>query len=47
MVDIYSRYIVGAHVHAHEAGGLAEEMMKQIFGVPASRTWSTPTGVPR
>ncbi len=33
MVDIYSRYIVGAHVHAHEAGVLAEEMMKQIFGI--------------
>lgn len=33
MIDIYSRYIVGAHVHAHEAGVLAEEMMKQIFGV--------------
>lgn len=33
MVDIYSRYIVGAHVHAHESGLLAEEMMKEIFGV--------------
>ena len=33
MIDIYSRYIVGAHVHAHESGVLAEEMMKQIFGV--------------
>ena len=33
MIDIYSRYIVGAHVHAHEAGVLAEEMMKQIFGI--------------
>ncbi len=33
MIDIYSRYIVGAHVHAQEAGVLAEEMMKQIFGV--------------
>jgi len=33
MIDIYSRYIVGAHVHAHEAGVLAEEMMKEIFGV--------------
>jgi transposase InsO family protein len=33
MIDIYSRYIVGAHVHAREAGVLAEEMMKQIFGI--------------
>ena len=33
MIDIYSRYVVGVHVHAHEAGVLAEEMMKQIFGV--------------
>jgi transposase InsO family protein len=33
MIDIYSRYIVGAHVHAHESGVLAEEMMKEIFGV--------------
>lgn len=33
MIDIYSRYIVGAHVHARESGPLAEEMMKQIFGI--------------
>lgn len=33
MIDIYSRYIVGAHVHAHEAGVLAEELMKEIFGI--------------
>jgi putative transposase len=33
MIDIYSRYIVGAHVHAHESGVLAEELMKEIFGV--------------
>lgn len=33
MVDIYSRYIVGAHVHARESGPLAEEMMKEVFGV--------------
>ena len=32
MVDIYSRYIVGAHVHARENGVLAEELM-EIFGV--------------
>jgi len=33
MIDIYSRYIVGAYVHAHESGELAVEMMKEIFGV--------------
>ncbi len=33
MIDIYSRYIVGAHVHAHESAVLSEEMMKEIFGV--------------
>lgn len=33
MIDIYSRYIVGAHVHASESGQLAVEMMKEIFGV--------------
>lgn len=37
MIDIYSRFIVGAHVHASESGILAVEMMKEIFtihGVP-------------
>lgn len=33
MIDIYSRYIVGAHVHAHESGPLAVDMMKDIFGI--------------
>lgn len=33
MVDIYSRFIVGAHVHATESGVLAVEMMKEIFGI--------------
>lgn len=33
MIDIYSRYVVGAHVHAHESAGLAEEMMKEVFGI--------------
>ena len=33
MIDIYSRYIVGAHVHASESGELAVQMMKEIFGV--------------
>ena len=32
MIDIYSRYIVGVHVHAQESGILAKEMMQQIFG---------------
>jgi transposase InsO family protein len=37
MIDIYSRYIVGVHVHTHESGFLAKELMEQIFkvhGVP-------------
>lgn len=33
MIDIYSRYIVGAHVHTHESAVLATEMMREIFGV--------------
>ena len=33
MIDIYSRYIDGAHVHAHESGPLAEEMIKEVFSV--------------
>lgn len=33
MIDIYSRYIVGVHVHNHESGVLATELMKEIFGV--------------
>lgn len=33
MIDIYSRYIVGAYVHAHESGELAVDMMKEIFGI--------------
>jgi len=33
MLDIYSRFIVGVHVHAHESGVLAKEMMEQIFAV--------------
>ena len=27
MIDIYSRYLVGVHVHAHESGVLARELM--------------------
>lgn len=37
MIDIYSRYIVGARVHARESGPLAEAMMREVFdthGVP-------------
>jgi len=33
MIDIYSRYIVGAHVHASESAVLATEMMKEIFAI--------------
>ncbi len=33
MIDIYSRHIVGVHVHNHESGVLAAELMKEIFGV--------------
>jgi transposase InsO family protein len=33
MIDIFSRYIVGAHVHASESAQLAVEMMKEIFGI--------------
>ena len=33
MIDIYSRYIVGAHVHNTEAAALAVELMTEIFGV--------------
>jgi len=33
MIDIYSRYIVGVRVHARESGPLAENMMRQVFGV--------------
>jgi putative transposase len=33
MIDVYSRYIVGAHVHTHESGLLAKELMEQIFAV--------------
>lgn len=32
MLDIYSRYIVGCHVHARESAGLAEEFMHTVFG---------------
>ncbi|TCN25230.1 integrase-like protein, partial [Kribbella sp. VKM Ac-2500] len=37
MIDIYSRYVVGAHVHVTETAVLAEEMMREVFtihGIP-------------
>jgi transposase InsO family protein len=33
MIDIYSRYIVGCHVHNTENAVLAEEMMREVFGL--------------
>jgi putative transposase len=33
MIDIYSRYIVGACVHAGESAVLAEEMMQEVFTI--------------
>ncbi|WP_438646540.1 DDE-type integrase/transposase/recombinase [Rhodococcus opacus] len=33
MIDIFSRYIVGAHVQTHEPGLLAAEMMTEILAV--------------
>lgn len=33
MINIYSRYIVGVHVHTHESGPLAKNMMCEVFGV--------------
>lgn len=33
MIDIYSRYIVGACVHATETAVLAEEMMREVFTI--------------
>lgn len=33
MIDIFSRYIVAAHVQTHESGLLAAEMMTEVFAV--------------
>jgi len=33
LIDIYSRYLVGAHVHTRETGVLAEELMKEVFTI--------------
>lgn len=40
MIDTFSRYIVGAYVHAAESGVLAAEMMVRVFGIHG-----TPQGV--
>jgi transposase InsO family protein len=37
MIDIFSRHVIGVHVHTHESGVLAKELMEQVFaehGVP-------------
>ena len=47
MIDIYSRYLVGVHVHAHESGVLARELMEQILSVHGARRSCTPIGEPR
>ena len=33
MIDIYSRYVVGAHVHNTETAVLAVDLMTEVFGV--------------
>jgi len=33
MIDIYSRYIVGAHVHHTETAALAADLMTEVFGI--------------
>ena len=33
MIDIYSRFIVGARVHPAESAVLAEQMMRHIFAL--------------
>ncbi len=38
MIDIYSRYIVGACVHVTETAVLAEEMMQEVFTVHGTPT---------
>lgn len=38
MIDIYSRFIVGAVVHAEEQGVLAKEMMADAFGLHGTPT---------
>lgn len=43
MIDIYSRYIVGAHIHSCESGELAVEMMKEVFGIHGTPQVIMPT----
>jgi len=38
MIDIYSRYIVGACAHATETAVLAEEMMREVFTIHGTPT---------
>ena len=38
MIDIYSRMIVGVHVHHNESAQLATDMMKQIFNIHGNPT---------
>jgi putative transposase len=33
MIEIYSRYVVGAHAHVTETAVLAEEMMREVFTI--------------
>jgi hypothetical protein len=33
MIDIFSRYIIGAIVHTIETAILAEEMMREVFNI--------------
>ncbi|ROZ42727.1 hypothetical protein EEB13_30175 [Rhodococcus sp. WS3] len=47
MIDIFSRYIVGAHVQTQESGLLAAEMMTEILLCTVFRTWCTRIGVRR
>jgi putative transposase len=48
MIDIYSRYIVGASVHVTETAVLAEEMMRTIFTIHGTPRGScAPTAAPR
>jgi transposase InsO family protein len=33
MIDIFSRHVIGVHVHTHKSGVLAKELMEQVFAV--------------
>jgi transposase InsO family protein len=47
MIDIYSRYIVGACVHVTETAVLAEEMMRKIFTIHGTPQVVHATEAPR